>query len=1617
MVRSRFFNARCLGALSVGSFLLGLAPGCQSSGVVGGGANDASRPDALLSPTDTNLGIKFDGGPGMSVDGACVALTSCKAAGGQYCGIVGDGCNADLNCGDCPAGQTCTDHVCSSGSGWDGGVLTSCTVTGGQYCGDIGNGGGGKLACGACTAAGWTCTDGLCTAPATVCTPAACVSSDGQYCGSIGDGCGHAKDCGACAAGQACVNNQCVPATGCTPATCNPTGGQYCGGLLGDGCGGTINCGDCTTAGWTCTSHLCTGGAACAPIACGSGAGKYCGTIGDTCGGSLACGECIAGETCKNNQCQPATCTKLTCNPKGGQYCGGQVGDGCGGSLDCSAACPTGWACQNHLCVGDATCKKLAVCTNGTPFNYCGDVGDGCGGILQCGNDCAAGQVCDTTTGLCKGDTTCVPNTCTNGTLYNYCGDVGDGCGGTLHCGNDCDAGQGCDTTTGLCKGNANCIPVTCDNGTPFKYCGDAGDGCGGALHCGNDCGAGQVCGADGVCKGDATCVPKTCDNGTPFAYCGQIGDGCGGKLLCSTNCGAGKVCGVDGLCKGDATCVPKTCDNGTEFNYCGTIGDGCGGALHCSTDCGTGKTCDTPNTVCKGNASCVPRTTCVNGSDYNYCGQIGDGCGGSLLCSTTCAAGQVCDTTRGLCHGDNSCTALASCSNGTGYNYCGKVGDGCGGSLNCSTTCGTGKTCDTTTGLCKGDSSCVKATTCTNGTAYNFCGTVGDGCGGSLNCGTSCGAGKTCDTVKGLCKGDNSCTPLTACTNGTAFNYCGTVGDSCGGSLACGSDCSAGQICDTTTGLCKGDSTCTPMTACTNGTAYNYCGTVGNGCGGSLACGNDCAAGQVCDTTTGLCKGDTSCTPITACTNGTAYNYCGTVGNGCGGSLACGSDCTAGQVCDTTTGLCKGGSSCTPLTACTNGTAFNYCGQIGDGCGGSLSCSTNCGTGEVCDTVKGVCKGDASCKALTCTLSNGGQYCGGTIGDGCGSSITCNGACPAKTTCQGNVCVCNDGLRCSVATCNPATTHTTIKGKVYDPAGNNPLYNVMVYVPNKAVDPIVHANPSTGPVCGQCATPSGDPIAAALTATDGSFTLTDAPSGNNIPLVVQIGQWRRQVTLPTVTTCAANDFTEGPGASTRFRMPRNQTDSDGTDSAGGNPASLPRMAVAAGGATPSGTDTTVTERLQCLLLRMGVSASEFTLPSGAGSIRLYDQSINPDSCSQVSGTSGTYPDATTNLWDSSNHLGTYDMILLNCGGNPNLADASSTSDSYIAHPAAVDRLKAYADAGGRVFAEHYHWNWIKSVTGYPSRFGEVATWTPTSSVPIGTTTRDTLVDLTFPRGVAFADWLVKVGASSSNGHLLLSSGAKATAIDQLPPKSQRWIYEPASSSAPTGAAQYTHYFSFDTPVGTPAASQCGRFVYTGLHVSDSASTGFPGDPTYPTYTSANTFPQCCANRTLSQQEKALEFMIFDLSSCISSTGVPTVPPVPPPPAAAPPPPPPPAPPAAAPPAAPPPPPPAAAPPAAPPPPPAAAPPPPPAVAPPPPPPASPPAPTAPSAPPPPPAPAPPAPPPPATTPPAPPSPSVPPPPPPPPPVAAPPPPPPPPPAQAPPPPPPPPPTPPIYIP
>ena len=84
-----------------------LVLGCRDSGTLEG-PGDASRPDVPLSGRDTGMIINIDGGPPITpIDGNCSVLTSCKVAGGQYCGIIGDRCGGSLNCGTCILPETC----------------------------------------------------------------------------------------------------------------------------------------------------------------------------------------------------------------------------------------------------------------------------------------------------------------------------------------------------------------------------------------------------------------------------------------------------------------------------------------------------------------------------------------------------------------------------------------------------------------------------------------------------------------------------------------------------------------------------------------------------------------------------------------------------------------------------------------------------------------------------------------------------------------------------------------------------------------------------------------------------------------------------------------------------------------------------------------------------------------------------------------------------------------------------------------------------------------------------------------------------------------------------------------------------------------------------------------------------------------------------------------------------------------------------------------------------------------------------------------------------------------------------------------------------------------------
>jgi hypothetical protein len=80
---------------------------------------------------------------------------------------------------------------------------------------------------------------------------------------------------------------------------------------------------------------------------------------------------------------------------------------------------------------------------------------------------------------------------------------------------------------------------------------------------------------------------------------------------------------------------------------------------------------------------------------------------------------------------------------------------------------------------------------------------------------------------------------------------------------------------------------------------------------------------------------------------------------------------------------------------------------------------------------------------------------------------------------------------------------------------------------------------------------------------------------------------------------------------------------------------------------------------------------------------------------------------------------------------------------------------------------------------------------------------------------------------------------------------------------------------TFNTPVGSPAASQCGRVMYNDYHVYNGSVTGAMYNPALP---NGQTFTECSQQpHAMTAQEEMLEYALFDLSSFVTPVVVPTL--------------------------------------------------------------------------------------------------------------------------------------------
>ncbi|MEJ7599855.1 MAG: hypothetical protein WKG01_18260 [Kofleriaceae bacterium] len=334
-------------------------------------------------------------------------------------------------------------------------------------------------------------------------------------------------------------------------------------------------------------------------------------------------------------------------------------------------------------------------------------------------------------------------------------------------------------------------------------------------------------------------------------------------------------------------------------------------------------------------------------------------------------------------------------------------------------------------------------------------------------------------------------------------------------------------------------------------------------------------------------------------------------------------------------------------------------------------------------------------------------------------------------------------------------------------------------------------------------------------------------PVGQNIPIVITTGKWRRTVTIPSVAQCATTTV-----GATETNLPKDRAQGE-----------IPRIAITTGDA----------DTLECLIRKLGIADSEIGIENTDSRIHLY----RGDGVASFQAGGTAIPPAGP-FWSTADSLKRYDIVFLSCEGSQMAERDRGGTDKTQAQ---LNAMKAYADLGGRVFASHWHNIWIggnfqNNNSGLaPSVWPSIGTgWGDQGN--FDNTETDIIDEAGNPKGTAFANWMVNVGGSSVRGELPVTQ-ARVTVDGIDTNKAERWVYTKGRGDFPNNKPQM---FQFTTPNEAEPNQRCGKVVFTDMHV-----TGTPEDfEPYPRNCDANG-----ADLSLTEQEKALAFMFFDIAGCV----------------------------------------------------------------------------------------------------------------------------------------------------
>jgi hypothetical protein len=510
----------------------------------------------------------------------------------------------------------------------------------------------------------------------------------------------------------------------------------------------------------------------------------------------------------------------------------------------------------------------------------------------------------------------------------------------------------------------------------------------------------------------------------------------------------------------------------------------------------------------------------------------------------------------------------------------------------------------------------------------------------------------------------------------------------------------------------------------------------------------------------------------------------------------------------------------CEPKTCAEAGWAcgqFVTCGQVVDCAGEGLSCSD----GEIC---MGGADGPTECV-------RGGQACE---------------VCAAIPDCTGE----------------PQTTRLT--GRVVTPGRDAGDTANQVGVPNALVYILSTRNPGDLPAiptglpaggasCDRCDDEGqqlGPFLNGAITDARGFFELEELiPVGEEIVLVVKVGKFRRatRITLPADGACDDIALPEQPSSNPESdnpaRLPRHMGD--------GLAVNIPHIAVTTG----------VIDAMECVFEKIGIGHREFDNPGTDARIHLYRGQAVVDGELRFGGMridDTTPADAT--LYGSLSTMERYDMVVSDCKGQRWDSDFSDRNADGA-------RVREYVNRGGRLFASHLSFSWLhqNGTAAYSpanpvaTGLGPAATYqaTAVSGGDLGTGVVALDRPRASPRIDSFAAWMAFEGVAP-------------------PPARQFDIRHPRSQATGLGShaeefvlcaggdcPNETQQFSFNTPYGAPDDEACGRVAYSGFHVSPATGES-PGSFPYKNAV----FPQLCGD-DLTDQEKVLLYMIFDLGACI----------------------------------------------------------------------------------------------------------------------------------------------------